>query len=1197
MTIHISARLAWHDHGWDGYICQSPSNNTYCVGQFSFPGDLISERRDVKYEDSVSGKDISKVDNFFAPCFASINAFGPSQIQARMPPPSWFKDNTSPRYWLIPPSTVCTWPYEEVYTDEVLNTETKYPKYDPVKRRRAVNDYFSKIEPNKSLIFYYANYSNPFSENDQHKYVVVGMSRIKSLGDEVLWVDQSKEMEDRYGPNVWMRNITSFYPDEGLRIPYHQYLDRPEILEKILFIPDNPRDFKYATRHISDDGALAIVERMAEIVENLIDIGDTHENWPVRLSWLNSLMADLWESRGLYPGLLKVLDYLKFNEGIPYFQFNYGRMAESLLKDQLFAVLNGSVDSLGEDVIPVEKLTSLRRTWNLLDPDQKALLCDTLPLFDLKTDQITHIINHPDQVSLQASFQEIAKNPYILSEQYLGLDLDDQITFNQIDHGMLPSPNLGVNSLYSPDSWPRLRALCVEQLRHLDQHTFILAGSVLEKVNRKLLVLPEWKRCDFSIRHIEIDKDQISKALKLRYESDDLYLYLKDIFDDERFIESTLRQLASRPNIRLKFPITDGNWKLFLYDAKSLLSASFPSDYEEAINHQISVCQQIFLRPISVLSGSAGTGKTTVVKAFIQAIEKAHGTGTTFQLLAPTGKAADRLRERTGKNAATIHSFLAKNGWLNDNFSFKREGGRKEETITTYIIDESSMLDLPLLATLFRSINWTSVQRLVFVGDPNQLPPIGTGRVLADLMAWLDNEQPEAIGELKINMRQITNRLTGLGTGIIDFASLFLRNNPAVGRSITEEINEDNVLEKVLEGGDVSEDLRILYWNTTDELEKILLDTLIKDMEMDSGSKLDSEKPYELWNAIFRKDNVDYPEALQIISPYKGELFGTENINRVIQRHKGGWLLDTKGHLGGITYFDKVIQSVNRPKSNPIWAYCPLTKKPQKIEVFNGEIGVSRVHGFDIKKWKWNNFRLERFQVVFSRKPDFWVNYESDTEVTDNLELAYAISVHKSQGSEFQRVYFILPKHKKALLSRELFYTGITRAQTHCTVLIEEDISPILSLRRPENSILNKINSSLFNFNPAPPVLQTMHDWYEEGKIHRTLSNMMVRSKSEVIISNILADRSIPFMYEVPLYAPDGTMCLPDFTLTIYGDQWYWEHLGMLSDPRYAAHWQKKKAWYEKHGFADYLITTSEEEGFDSTIVMQILSEKFSISN
>ena len=459
-------------------------------------------------------------------------------------------------------------------------------------------------------------------------------------------------------------------------------------------------------------------------------------------------------------------------------------------------------------------------------------------------------------------------------------------------------------------------------------------------------------------------------------------------------------------------------------------------------------------------------------------------------------------------------------------------------------------------------------------------------------MDWLHTEQPDAIGELKINMRQIINRLTGKGTGIIDLASIFMRNEPLAEINEEDEIIEDEMLTKVVEGGDVSGDLRILYWNTPEDLEKVLLDTIVKDLETDSGKQLDPNKPYELWNSVFKKDGVDYPEALQIISPYRGELFGTENINKIIQRHKGGWLLDKKGQLGGITYFDKVIQIVNRPKSNPIRAYCCTTKKNEKIEVFNGEIGLVRVHGFDLDKWKWNNFRLEKFQVVFSRKPNYWVDYDNETAVNENLELAYAISVHKSQGSEFQRVYFVLPKHKQALLSRELFYTGITRAQGHCTLLVQEDIAPLLSLRRPESSILNKINSSLFSFKPSPPELFTMHEWYEEGKIHRTLTNLMVRSKSEVIIANMLADRNIPFIYEMPLYAPDGTLYLPDFTLIIHGEQWYWEHLGMLSKPSYRAHWEKKKAWYEKHGFIQNLITTSEEEGFDSQRVLQIINEK-----
>jgi len=79
------------------------------------------------------------------------------------------------------------------------------------------------------------------------------------------------------------------------------------------------------------------------------------------------------------------------------------------------------------------------------------------------------------------------------------------------------------------------------------------------------------------------------------------------------------------------------------------------------------------------------------------------------------------------------------------------------------------------------------------------------------------------------------------------------------------------------------------------------------------------------------------------------------------------------------------------------------------------------------------------------------------------------------------------------------------------------------------------------------------------------------------------------------LYAPDGTLYLPDFTINMYGEQWYWEHLGMLSKPRYREHWEKKKAWYEKHGYAENLITTTEEGGFNSKNVQSILKNKFGI--
>ncbi len=1196
MTTHISTRIAWHDSGWNGRICKNPKANTYCVGQYSFPGDMISERRQIEVEEDHAGEAIDDLD-FIPPCIWSCNAFGEKELVTYNQPPSWFRDGTKVKKWPLPPYTICTWPYEEMYRDEVRNPQKKgTTKYNPTARRESALNYFAQLTPEKSLSFCYVNYSNPFSENDERRYAIVGVSRIKSVGSEITWDNQSVEMEKRYGPNVWARNITFDYPDQGLRIPYQQYLDNPDILDRILFIPENSRNFKYATRHISDDGALGLIERLSEIVGVLQDIGDTSENWEIRQTWLASVMAELWSNRGLYPGILRIWDYLKFKEAIPYTMEQTAVQGEEKLKESLFLFLSGEIDTLQNLSFTDKRIKALRKKWKYLEKSQQELLQNNLPRFDLTTRQIEKIIEKPESASIYANHSEIIESLYILSEEYVGENSDDQITFSQIDHGILPSPDLGEGPEMEPDDWQRLRALCIEQLKRASQHTFMSAEQILFGLNHKLSFMPDWKRTQFTLRHLDVEKNDLSRALTYRLENDKLYLYRKSIFEDERLIENTLRQMAAQNDITLRFPVTENHWKNYLKRPDSELAKEHPAEYEEAISKQVEVCSQIFRRPLSILCGAAGTGKTTIVEAFIQAIEKAHGAESSFQLSAPTGKAADRLRERTGKEACTIHSFLAKRGWLNDNLSFRRSGGQREDNITTYIIDESSMIDLPMLATFFRAVNWNAVQRLIFVGDPNQLPPIGTGKVFADLLDWLKVELPEHVGELTTNIRQIHNRITGKGTGILDLANIYLHRGLADEKSADLDAQEEEILSKIQEGGDVAGDLRVLFWDTPEMLGKVLIDTIISDMEQDTGKPIDPERPDMLWDTYFSIfDEEGQPERSQVISPYRGELYGIEHLNKTLQNNKNAWMLDNKGSVGGITFRDKVIQVCNRPHSNPIKAYNLNTKKNEDVEVFNGEIGYTKVHGWDHKNWRWSGFRLGRFQVVFSRKQHLWVAYNSESQVEENLELAYAISVHKSQGSEFQRVYFVLPKHKRGLLSRELFYTGLTRAQSHCTLLIEEDMAPIYSLRRRENSHLIRINSSLFNFTPVPEEFQNMFEWYEEGKIHRTLADYMVRSKSEVIIANMLFDRDIPFQYEMPLQAPDGTTVLPDFTIKWRGESWYWEHEGMLHLEDYRKRQEEKHAWYKKHGFAGRLIVTKEGTGFDSQAVQKVIKDKFGI--
>lgn len=1196
--LHLSARLAWHMDGWNGCVCKNPGSNTFCVGPHSYPGTMIAENRNVNWEEENKGRSCSKL-NDIPPCIYSINAFGKETLTAYADPPDFFKDSTERRRWELPPATVSVWPYEEMYSKEMLR---EGGGYDNDKRLVAARNYFNQLTEESSLVFYYANYSNPFSEEEQKRYVIVGVARLKEIGEELLYENCSSTTKEKFGGGfLWDRNIVSHYPEQGLRLPYHLYLDKPEILEKFILVPDNPRNFKYGTRLITDDDALDLVERFLEICAALKESGDQSEDWSARIAWLQSMVAELWSNRGLYPGLTKVLDHLDFKEAIPYFKAEVMAGREKETKDNLFAYLEGKSKSNLGMTLSKDREKKVLRQWKLKEDDEKRLLEDVLPRFDILLGQMERILSFDRRdYGIEAALDEIVENPYILSEQFVGDGPDDVITFNKIDHGMFPSSELGAEALVDNDDWSRLRALCVERLKREDRHTFLPTVRVIHDVNHKLSFIPEWKRHQFSEKYLEVDEKDLSAALTFRMNSGKKYIYLKDVFKAERDIEERIRSLGNRPDITFKSPVTEKHWHDYLYNAKSLLAQQNPQQYEEAIQGQVKVCQRIFSRPICVLSGAAGTGKTTVIRSLIQAVEKAHGTGTAFQLLAPTGKAADRMREATQKPAATIHSFLAQRGWLNNNLTFKKSGGKEEDGISTYIIDEASMLDLELMTTLFRAINWATVQRLFLVGDPNQLPPIGRGKVFAEVIDWLQEQKPECLGNLEINMRQMENRINGRGTGILDLASLYIRT-PLVSDEELKEENEtpdlkteefgtrsEQILRQVQEGGDIDQDLRVIFWQGFEDLDEKLTATIISDMEEDTGITYNKERSFELWGTAFQKGGKErLPEYQQIISPYRGERFGTDYLNSLIQEEANGHMLGKIGHMGNVTLFDKVIQFRNRPRSNPIWAYNTKAKGPEQIEVYNGELGFVKPHPFDSDKWKGRYFSLKRFQVVFARKNHNWVGYGSglgksqkgwwlpSEKVEENLELAYAISVHKAQGSEFERVYFILPKEKKALLCKEMFYTAVTRAYRHCTILVQEDISPLLRMRRPESSHLITINSSLFSFRPLPDELMLMNGWYEEGKINGTLANYMVRSKSEVIISNILFERGIPFKYEISLFAPDGTFYLPDFTITWNGEDWYWEHLGLMEMDEYKNHWETKQQWYNKN-FPGRLVTTQE---------------------
>jgi len=1197
--------------GWNGQICRDPAGNHHCVGPHSYPGHEIRDKRNLDWEASVAGRRCSTLETI-PPCIYSINAFGEDNLTAASEPPKFFTSGLRTS-WKLPPATVSVWPFEEMYRDEAKTNG----RVDNAKRLELAKQFFEPIESGKSLVFHYVNYSNPLSTDDAKRYVVVGLARIKKLGDLRYYDGTDAETKRRYaGGFIWQRNVETHYPDQGLRLPYHRYLDQPEILQRITLVPENPRCFKYASRHVSDDDALSLVERFIEIVAFLRETGDASENWSARLEWLNSLIAELWKSRGLYPGLARVLQLVGLAEAVTPLRSAAATGDEQSLHNAAFAWLAGESSQFpGVDLRPDETL-SIRRRWTLRSDEERTLLKDVLPRFDLPLDQMERVLSDKrGENCVSASLAEIAANPYLLAEQFVGDDPDDIIPFSRIDHGVYPSPDVGGSMLFEKDDWRRLRALAVGRLRYETKHTFLSCGQILQDINHHLSLYPEWKRASFTGRYFEVDRESLEGAITFRTEGSRGYAYLKAVYEAERSIEDKVRRLAAYSDISFKSPVTKQHWRDLLFDPESPLATRAREAYENAIQAQAAVCSQVFVRPLSVVWGAAGTGKTTIIRAILQAIEKAHGQDASFQLLAPTGKAADRIREKTGKPASTIHAFLYKRQWLNPNLTIRASGGQKEDKITTFVIDEASMLNLELLAALFRAINWSAVQRLIIVGDPNQLPPIGRGKAFADIIDWLRSHYPASVGELTVNLRQMENQVTCRGTGILDLASLYVRTRRMVAKDEEESLRAEEMfkrLQDLPEDGAVDKDLRVIFWKTSRDLFDKLVGRMVADMELDTGQPLDPDARHRLWLAASKtKDGGFRPDYHQVISPYLHEDFGTAPANLRLQHESRAQSLSRVGSLAGITLFDKVMQNRNRGPSEPLVAWNSRLNINEPCEIFNGELGYVVPHNFDTtqKQWQQPGFQLKRFGVRFSRKEHLAVAYGrelgryrrngrelpvKEEPPEDNLELAYAISVHKSQGSEFDRVYFILPKQKIALLSPELFYTGITRATRHCTIFIEQDVSPLLRIRRPEASHLVGINCSLFDFTPAPDGFELLRreGYLEEGKIHRSLADVMVRSKSEVIIANMLFDREIAFEYEKPLYASDGTFYLPDFTVLWRGERYFWEHVGLLARDEYRNKWALKRAWYEEH-FPGRLVTT-EESGNLSQDALAVISEHFS---
>jgi hypothetical protein len=206
---------------------------------------------------------------------------------------------------------------------------------------------------------------------------------------------------------------------------------------------------------------------------------------------------------------------------------------------------------------------------------------------------------------------------------------------------------------------------------------------------------------------------------------------------------------------------------------------------------------------------------------------------------------------------------------------------------------------------------------------------------------------------------------------------------------------------------------------------------------------------------------------------------------------------------------------------------------------------------------------------------------------SERLELAYAITVHKSQGSEFETVFLVLPQDAPTL-SRELLYTALTRFRKRLILLLESDVRTLERFRRPQYSETLNRNTNLFGLAMRPEAAGFPHP---ERLIHRTAAGVLVRSKSEVIVADTLTRLGIDYRYEETLMSRTDPrdFRLPDFTVSYEGETWYWEHLGMLSVPSYAEAWERKRRWYEENGYVDRVVTSEDapDGSIDATAIEQ----------
>ena len=378
-----------------------------------------------------------------------------------------------------------------------------------------------------------------------------------------------------------------------------------------------------------------------------------------------------------------------------------------------------------------------------------------------------------------------------------------------------------------------------------------------------------------------------------------------------------------------------------------------------------------------ILTGGPGTGKTTTINAIIRYFE---GEGAEIRLAAPTGRAAKRMTEATGYEAQTIHRLLELSGMPEDDregqpIHFERNAENPLET-DVIIIDEMSMVDIQLIHSLLQAI--IAGTRLILVGDENQLPSVGPGNVLRDII----RSMAFPVVELKKIFRQASESDIVVNAHKINKGEQVVLDNKSRDFFFLKRYDADIIIRVVI---------------------ALIQEKLPKYVEA---------KPFDI----------------QVLTPMRKGLLGVERLNQILQRYLNPPDASKKERENAHGLFregDKVMQIRNNYQME--WEIRGLYGIPieKGIGVFNGDTGILRTI---------NDF-AETAEVEF--EDGRWAEYSF--KQLDELELAYAITIHKSQGSEYPAVVIPLLSGPRMLLNRNLLYTAVTRARKCVTVVGSEE--------------------------------------------------------------------------------------------------------------------------------------------------------------